>query len=74
MDTQFMVSPDFAQFGVYPRTHHQQQIVNVLYSDGHGSSVSNADGRYNVSLDDYDSMTNAFSVILGVMEQADVSQ
>jgi prepilin-type N-terminal cleavage/methylation domain-containing protein len=74
MDSQFIVSPDFAQFGVNPRTHHQQQIVNVLYSDGHSTSVSNADGRYNVNLDDYESMINAFSVILGVMEQADVAQ
>ena len=74
MDTQFIVSPDFAQFGVYTRTHHQQQIVNVLYSDGRAISVSNADGRYNVSLDSYDSMTNAFSVILGAFEQADVAQ
>jgi prepilin-type N-terminal cleavage/methylation domain-containing protein/prepilin-type processing-associated H-X9-DG protein len=74
MDTQFIVSPDFAQFGVYTRTHHQQQIVNVLYSDGHAVSVSNADGRYNVMLNDYPSLTNAFSVILGVMEKADVAQ
>ncbi len=74
MDTQFTVSPDFAQFGIYTRTHHQQQIVNVLYSDGRAVSVSNADGRYNVTLDNYDAMTNAFSVILGAMEQADVAQ
>jgi prepilin-type N-terminal cleavage/methylation domain-containing protein len=74
MDTQFIVSSDFGQFGVTTRTHHQQQTVNVLYSDGRAVSVSNADGRYNVTLNDYQSMTNAFSVILGVMEQADVVQ
>ena len=74
MDTQFFVSPDFAQFGITTRTHHQQQLVNVLYSDGRAASLSNTDGRYNVTLDDYQSMTNAFSVILGVMEQADVVQ
>ena len=74
MDTQFIVSPDFAQFGITTRTHHQQQIVNVLYSDGRAVSVSNADGRYNVTLDDYQSLTNAFGVILGVMEQADVAR
>jgi prepilin-type N-terminal cleavage/methylation domain-containing protein len=74
MDTQFIVSPDFAQFDVNTRTHHQQQIVNVLYSDGRAVSISNSDGRYNVTLEDYQSMTNAFSIILGAMEQADVAQ
>ena len=74
MDTQFIVSPDFAQFGITTRTHHQQQLVNVLYSDGRAASVSNSDGRFNVKLNDYPSLTNAFSVILGVMEQADVAQ
>jgi prepilin-type processing-associated H-X9-DG protein len=74
MDTQFIVSPDFGQFGIATRTHHQQYIVNVLYADGHGASVSNSDGRYNVALDDYQSLTNAFSVILGVMEQADAAK
>ena len=74
MDTQFIVSPDFGQFGIVTRTHHQQYIVNVLYADGNAASVSNADGRYNVALNDYPSLTNAFSVILGVMEQADVAQ
>ena len=74
MDTQFIVCPDFAPFGVVTRTHHGQQAVNVLYSDGRAISVSNADGRYNVALDDFQSLNNAFSVILGVMEQADVAQ
>jgi prepilin-type N-terminal cleavage/methylation domain-containing protein len=74
MDTQFTVSSAFAQFGVNTRTHHQQLFVNVLYSDGHASSVSNADGSYNVTLNDYQSMTNAFSLILGALEQADVAQ
>ena len=74
MDTQFLVSPDFAQFGVVTRTHHRQQIVNVLFSDGRAVSVSNSDGRYSVALDDFQSLNNAFSVILGAMEQADVAQ
>ena len=74
MDTQFIVGPDFAPFGVVTRTHHGQQAVNVLYSDGRAISVSNAGGSYNVALDDFQSLNNAFSVILGVMEQADVAQ
>ena len=74
MDTQFIVSQDFAQFGVTTRTHHGQQIVNVLYSDGHAVSVSNSDGSYNVALNDFQSLNNAFSVILGALEQADAVQ
>ena len=74
MDTQFVVSPALAQFGITTRTHHQQQFVNVLFSDGSAVSVSNDDGLYTVTLDDYQSMNNAFSIILGVMEQADVAQ
>jgi len=73
-DAQLIVSSDFGQFGIVTRTEHQQQIVNVLYSDGRAVPVSNSDGRYDVTLDDYQSMTDAFSVILGVMEQADVAQ
>jgi prepilin-type processing-associated H-X9-DG protein len=74
MDTQFIVSPAFGQFGITTRTNHQGLVVHALYADGHVASLSNSDGRYNVTLDDYQSMTNAFSVILGVMEQADVAQ
>ncbi len=74
MDTQFIVSPAFGQFGITTRTNHHGLVVNVLYSDGHAASLSNSDGRYTVTLDDYQSLTNAFSVILGVMEQADVAQ
>jgi prepilin-type processing-associated H-X9-DG protein len=74
MDTQFLVSDGFLQFGITPRTNHQQQSVNVLYSDGHAVSLSNADGRFTVSLNNYQAMENAFSVILGVLEQADVAQ
>ncbi len=74
MDTQFIVSPDFGQFGIETRTHHQQHIVNVLFADGHANSVSNDDSRFNVELNDYQSLTNAFSVILGVMELADLAK
>ncbi|MGA2034970.1 MAG: type II secretion system protein [Thermoguttaceae bacterium] len=71
MDTQFVVSPDFAQFGITPRTHHQMDLTNVLFSDGHAESLSNADGRFTVNLDDYQSLTNAFDRILGAIEKAD---
>jgi prepilin-type N-terminal cleavage/methylation domain-containing protein/prepilin-type processing-associated H-X9-DG protein len=71
MDTEFMVSEDFAEFGVVPRTHHRRAYVNVLYADGHADTLPNADGRFTVSLDDYEALTNAFDRILGVFEQAD---
>jgi prepilin-type N-terminal cleavage/methylation domain-containing protein/prepilin-type processing-associated H-X9-DG protein len=73
MDTQFLVPDGFAEFGITPRTHHGQDWVNVLYADGHAATLSNADGQFTVNLNDYQSMTNAFSVILGVLEQADVA-
>ena len=73
IDTQFLVSDDFASFGITPSTHHDQLWANVLYSDGHAMSVSNADGRFTVNLNNYQAMENAFSVILGVLEQADVA-
>jgi prepilin-type N-terminal cleavage/methylation domain-containing protein len=72
MDSQFLVPTGFAAFGITPRTHHQQLSVHVLYSDGHAASLSNADGRFAVNLDDYQALTNAFDRILGVLERADV--
>jgi prepilin-type N-terminal cleavage/methylation domain-containing protein/prepilin-type processing-associated H-X9-DG protein len=73
MDTQFLVPAGFTAFGITPRTHHRQDWVNVLYADGHAATLSNADGRFTVNLDDYQSLTNAFDRILGVLEQADVA-
>jgi len=73
MDAQFLVPDGFAEFDITPRTHHGQDWVNVLYADGHAATLSNAGGRFTVNLDDYQAMTNAFSVILGVLEQADVA-
>jgi prepilin-type N-terminal cleavage/methylation domain-containing protein len=72
MDSQFLVPAGFAGFGITPRTHHQQECVNVLYSDGHADSLANTDGRFTVNLDNYQALTNAFDRILGVLERADV--
>jgi prepilin-type N-terminal cleavage/methylation domain-containing protein len=71
IDSQFLVPAGFAEFGITPRTHHSQECANVLYSDGHTATLSNAGGRYTVNLDDYQALTHAFDRILGVMEQAD---
>jgi prepilin-type processing-associated H-X9-DG protein len=72
MDTQFLVPDGFSVFGITPRTHHRQLSVNVLYSDGHATTLSNVDGRYTVNLDSYPALTNAFDRILGMLERADV--
>lgn len=71
MDTIFLVPPDLAAFGVVPRTHHLQKAVNVLYSDGHVETRSNADRRYTVDLTDYSRIQSAFHYILKALEQAD---
>jgi len=71
IDTQFLVPEGFAAFGIVPRTHHGQMWANVLFSDGHVESRSNADGRYTVDLNDYDALRNAFDRILRVLETAD---
>ena len=74
IDSQFLVSPGFAEFGITKRTHHHQKWANVLYSDGHVVSLSNADGRFTVNLDSRQAMQDAFGLILAVLEQADEEQ
>ncbi len=71
MDTQFLCPPDLANFNVKPSTHHRQQFVNVLLSDGHVASCSNSDGRFTVDVRDYSEVRDAFDHILQVMERAD---
>jgi prepilin-type N-terminal cleavage/methylation domain-containing protein/prepilin-type processing-associated H-X9-DG protein len=70
LDTQFVCPAGLAGFGVTPSTHHQQQLVNILFADGHVVARPNAGGQFtvNVTLTD---VTEAFSLILGVLEQAD---
>lgn len=74
LDTQFLCSSGFASFGVTPSTHHRRQCVSTLFSDGHAAQLSNADGLMNVNLDSYQAMTNAFDLILDVLEHADASR
>ncbi len=71
MDTQFLVPPHLAEFGVRPRTHHREEYANVLYADGGAVSLSNADGRFTVNLTSPQDFFNAFDRILRVLEQAD---
>ncbi len=71
LDTQFQVSSEFARFGIFPRTHHGGRWTNVLYADGSARSWPSADGRFDVRLDEYSALRNAFGVILSVFERAD---
>lgn len=71
LDTEFLCPPDLAPFNVKPRTHHKLKFVNILFSDSHVGSRSNADGRYTVDLSDYSKLRGAFDNILTVFERAD---
>lgn len=71
IDTIFRCPPNLALFGVNSSTHHQQRVADILFSDGHTLSRSNPDGRFTVSLVTVSDLTQSFSKILGVLEQAD---
>jgi prepilin-type N-terminal cleavage/methylation domain-containing protein len=71
IDSLFLCPPEVAAFNVKPRTHHQQQFADILFSDGHAASRPNRDGRFTVDVRDYGELRDAFGRILGVLEQAD---
>jgi prepilin-type N-terminal cleavage/methylation domain-containing protein len=71
LDTIFLCPADLAVFGVNPSTHHQQKVVDILFSDGHTVARPNPDGRFTVNLITVTDLTRAFSKILDVMERAD---
>ena len=71
IDTLFLCPEDLAIFNVKPRTHHQQRIANILFSDGHAATRPNRDARYTVDVRDYTQVRASFSRILAVLEQAD---
>jgi len=80
IDTQFLAGPGFNSFGIYTSTNHSLKWCNVLYSDGHATSYSNAPpnanalGPYTVSLNTYADLINAFGCILQVLETADAAR
>lgn len=71
LDTQFLCPPDLDSFNVRPRTHHRQQLANILFADGSVASRPNREGRFTVDLRDYAALREAFSRILEVLEHAD---
>ena len=74
IDTQFLCSPDLSVFSITPRTHHQRIAADILFSDGHAFTSPNTNERYTVNLASPSDLPDAFSKILGVLEQADAAQ
>jgi prepilin-type N-terminal cleavage/methylation domain-containing protein/prepilin-type processing-associated H-X9-DG protein len=69
MDVQFLCSPQLATFGVFQRTSHQQQTVQVLYADGHTEILDNRASGYTV--DGRSGVSTSFAKMLSVFEKAD---
>jgi prepilin-type N-terminal cleavage/methylation domain-containing protein/prepilin-type processing-associated H-X9-DG protein len=69
MDTQFIAPPSMHMFNIYTRTHHQQRVVNALYTDGHAETHQNKDDQYLVNLSV--SVYNTLERILSIFEELD---
>lgn len=74
MDTQFLAAPEMASFNVKTHTHHGQKTANILFTDGHVSSLANRNDRFVVDARNYAELRDAFSKILRVFEQADAER
>jgi prepilin-type N-terminal cleavage/methylation domain-containing protein len=71
LDTQFLCSFSVATYNVKPRTHHRQQSVTILFTDGGVQSLKNTDGSYTVDVRNNADLYDAFNRILRVFELAD---
>lgn len=71
IDTQFLVHPSLAAFGVTPRTNHQQRLANALRADGSCVSLNNDADDYTVDVGA--NPYSALDQILDVLERADVA-
>jgi len=69
MDTQFTASATMAMFNIQTRTHHKQQVVNALYTDGHVTTHQNTNDRFKVNLSL--SVYNTLDKILTLFEELD---
>jgi prepilin-type N-terminal cleavage/methylation domain-containing protein/prepilin-type processing-associated H-X9-DG protein len=70
IDTQFQCGSGLAAFNIYPSTHHQQKLSNILFADGHAASRPNTTNQFTVNLN-IGNLLNAFGVILNVFNRAD---
>src|SRR5215831_12343572 len=66
VDTQFLCSFTVANYNVKPSTHHQQQSVTTLFTDGNVQTLKNGDSRYTVDLRNNADLYDAFNRILRV--------
>lgn len=73
MDSQYLVGPDLAIFGVKPHTHHRQRAANILFSDGHVASKDNRSAQYTVDVTDASQIRQSFDKILQAFERADTA-
>jgi prepilin-type N-terminal cleavage/methylation domain-containing protein/prepilin-type processing-associated H-X9-DG protein len=71
LDSQYIVSPDMAMFGVKPNTHHRRRLVNILYADGSVSVKNNRDAGYTIDLVNAGGIHRSFEMILEKFERAD---
>jgi len=74
IDSQFLCAPNMSSLNIVPRTHHQQQIANALFADGHVSSLPNKTGHFTVDVRNYAALHDTFNQILKVLERADEEQ
>ncbi len=74
LDTEFLCSPALAAYNVVPSTHHQQMYANILFADGHVASRPNTGGCFDVDLGSNVDPSEAFGLILSVLERADLEQ
>lgn len=70
MDSQFIATGSMApQFNIHSRTHHQQEVVNALYTDGHASTHLNTGNRFQIRFSSWGYQT--IDKILSLFEELD---
>lgn len=71
-DVNFLTTTFGALFGIYTRTSHHTQTVNVLYSDGHAVAMDNSSGAYTINATA--DITQSLYLVLAVFENLDARQ
>jgi prepilin-type N-terminal cleavage/methylation domain-containing protein len=69
IDVNFLTVSGLLLFGAPTRTCHNQETVNILFSDAHAAAQSNVNGAFTV--DTRTDVEDAFAKILAVFETAD---
>ncbi len=71
LDSQFLAPDSAGIYGITTSTHHQQQLVNIVFSDGHAVTQPNQHGQYTFNFGTNANMYDSFGTILGLFERAD---